>query len=212
MGVSRPSLREAIATLHDRGLLESRAGSGVYISNDLLARFSPALTQLFSNHEEALFDFIDFRTDIEGLAAERAARSGSDMDLQLVDSMFQKMVAAHDADDTELSAEHDAAFHLAIVEASHNVVMIHMMRSMFELLREGVFFNRQMMFRRRTTQDALLEQHRAINEGIQGRLPYQARAAMVAHLGYVRTALTAQREVERNETVARLRFEHETTR
>jgi GntR family transcriptional repressor for pyruvate dehydrogenase complex len=51
-------------------------------------------------------------------------------------------------------------FHLSIIEASHNVIMLHMMRSMYQLLQEGVFYNRQVMFKQRTTRDMLLGQHR----------------------------------------------------
>ena len=45
--------------------------------------------------------------------------------------------------------------------------MLHMMRSMYDLLREGVFFNRQVMFKQRTSRAALLDQHRAINTALQ---------------------------------------------
>ena len=48
------------------------------------------------------------------------------------------------------------------------------MRSMYELLREGVFYNRQVMFRQRTTRDELLNQHKAINTAIQERDPTAA--------------------------------------
>ena len=75
LGVSRPSLRDAISELADRGLLASRAGSGVFVAEVLGSAFSPALIDLFSTHEEAVFDYIAFRRDMEGMAAERAARS-----------------------------------------------------------------------------------------------------------------------------------------
>ena len=51
LGVSRPSLRDAIAELSDRGLLVSRAGAGVFVAEVLGSAFSPALTQLFASHE-----------------------------------------------------------------------------------------------------------------------------------------------------------------
>ena len=57
---------------------------------------------------------------------------------------------------------------MAIIEASHNVVMLHMMRAMYDLLRQGVFYNRQVMFKNRLTRDHLLDQHRAINDGHSG--------------------------------------------
>ena len=147
MGVSRPSLREALADLQERSLLVSKAGSGVFVADVLGSAFSDALVKLFASHEEAVFDYIAFRRDMEGLAAERAAQMGSDTDLQVIDMIFRKMEAAHTKRNPTDEAGLDADFHLAIIEASHNVIMLHMMRSMYQLLREGVFYNRQMMFR-----------------------------------------------------------------
>ncbi len=207
LGVSRPSLRDAVATLQEQGLLTSRAGSGIFVAEVLGSAFSPALTRLFATHDEAVFDYLSFRRDIEALAAERAARLGSDSDLKVIQATFDKMVSARTPEE---EAQLDAQFHSAIIEASHNVVMLHMMRSMFELLQTGVFYNRQVMFKQRTTKRALLDQHRAINDAIQARDPAAARAAIEAHLGYVEMALMDQKKAERNEVVARQRLAHET--
>ncbi len=212
LDVSRPSLREAVATLQDRGLLATRAGSGMFVSENLASAFPPALVQLFGNHDEAVFDYIDFRRDMESLAAERAAASATDIDLKVVDTVFAKMTAASAKRSPEEEAALDAEFHLAIVEASHNVIMLHMMRSMFVLLRQGVFYNRRIMFKQRTTREALLEQHRAINAALQARDPAASRAAVERHMDYVRVALTEHRRAERNESIARQRFEHEQSR
>ena len=212
LGVSRPSLRDAIADLQERGLLTSRAGAGIFVADVLGSAFSEALVQLFASHEEAVFDYIAFRRDMEGLAAERAARHASDTDLKVVDAIFHKMEAAHAKRDPSDEASLDAQFHLSIIEASHNVVMLHMMRSMYDLLRQGVFYNRQMMFKNRTTRDTLLDQHRAINVGLQARDPAAARAAVEAHLTYVENSLGEQVRAEKNEVVARQRFEHEQSR
>lgn len=212
MGVSRPSLREAIADLQARGLICSRPGAGIFVADVLGSAFSEALVQLFSSHEEAVFDYIAFRRDMEGLAAERAATLGSDTDLQVINAIFHKMESAHSKRDPSDEAALDAEFHMAIIEASHNIIMLHMMRSMFDLLRQGVFYNRQIMFKQRMTREALLDQHRQINIGLQARNPIAARAAVVAHLHYVELSLAAQIKAERNEAVAKQRFEHEQTR
>jgi GntR family transcriptional repressor for pyruvate dehydrogenase complex len=212
LGVSRPSLRDAVADLQGRGLLSSRPGAGIYVAEVLGSAFAPALVQLFASHEEAVFDYLAFRRDMEGLAAERAARLGSDTDLKVVEAIFRKMEGAHGKRDPSVEAALDAQFHMAIVEASHNVVMLHMMRSMYDLLREGVFYNRQMMFRQRTTRDMLLDQHRAINAALQARDPAAARHAVEAHMTYVEQALTESLRAERNEAIAQQRLEHEQNR
>lgn len=212
LGVSRPSLRDAIAELSEAGLLTSRAGAGVYVAEVLGSAFSPALVRLFASHDEAVFDYISFRRDMEGLAAERAARLASDIDLAVVGEIFAKMEAAHLKRDPSDEAKLDAQFHMSIIEASHNVVMLHMMRSMFDLLKQGVFYSRQVMFRNRTTREQLLDQHRAIQLALAARDPQAARAAVEAHMDYVAQSLTDQLRAERNEAVARQRLEHEKTR
>ena len=212
LGVSRPSLREAVAELQSSGLLTSRAGSGIFVADVLGSAFSPALIRLFGTHDQAVFDYLAFRRDLEGLAAERAAVMASDTDLKVIATIFARMETANTKRNGTGEAQLDAEFHMAIIEASHNVIMLHMMRAMFDLLREGVFYNRRIMFQQRTTRGALLDQHRAINEALQSRDPADARAAIISHLNFVETALAAQRRADRNEIVAQLRFEHEKQR
>ena len=212
MGVSRPSLREALADLSERGLLTAKAGSGVFVGDVLGSAFSPALVRLFATHQAAVFDYISFRRDMEGLAAERAARLGTDSDLKVIDTLFQKMEVAHRKRDPADEAQLDAEFHLAIIEASHNIIMLHMMRSMYELLREGVFYNRSIMFKQRLTRDNLLDQHRAINAALQDRDPAGSRAAIERHLDFVQSSLEGHQKAETNESFARKRLELETRR
>ena len=212
LGVSRPSLREAISTLQNKGLLTSKAGAGIFVADVLGSAFSQALVQLFAAHDEAVFDYISFRRDMEGLAAERAATLASDTDLQVIQTVFDKMEAAHAKRNPADEAQLDADFHLAIIEASHNVIMLHMMRSMYQLLREGVFYNRTIMFKQRTTRSDLLEQHRDINTALQARDAEGARAAVTAHLDYVEQALSDHQKFKKNEAIAQQRYVHEMSR
>lgn len=212
LGVSRPSLREAIADLQSRELLTSKAGAGVFVSSSLGASVSPALARLFSAHDEAVFDYVSFRRDMEGLAAERAAKFASETDLAVISSVFARMEAAHSKRSGQEEAALDAEFHMSIVEAGHNVVMLHMMRAMVGALREGILYNREAMFRQRTTRRVLLDQHRAIHEAIVQRHPEDARAAVENHLDFVESVLRGLRRAQHNEVVARQRLEHEAER
>ena len=81
LAVSRPSLREALSELQRAGLLTARAGAGIFVAEVLGSAFSPALMRLFSTNDEAVYDYLAFRKDLEGLAAERAARIGSDTEI-----------------------------------------------------------------------------------------------------------------------------------
>lgn len=209
LGVSRPSLREAVADLQNRGLVASRAGAGLFVTDVLGSAFSDGLVKLFARHREAEFDYIDFRRDVEGLAAARAARLATDTDLQVINSIFENMAAGQTRMSAADQAGLDADFHMAIVEASHNVVMLHMMRSMFELLREGVFYNRRAVFRQKKQRQILLDQHRAINDAIQTRDPPAARAAIESHMDFVKAALAAEQKSAEHDVIARQRLKHQ---
>lgn len=208
LGVSRPSLREALAELQASGLVNRRPGAGIFVAEVLGPAFSEPLIRLFSAHDEAVLDYIAFRRDMEGLAAERAARLGSKTDIAVIAEIFHQMETAHANRNGSDEARLDAAFHMAIVEAAHNLVMLHMMRAMYDLLREGVFLNRQAMFRQRTTRGALLNQHRAIFQAIRNRDAVAARTAVEAHLDFVERAMLDMRRSERNERIARQRLAH----
>jgi len=190
------------------GLLTRRAGAGVYVNESLDSSFSPALTKLFSRHFEAVYDYIAFRRDMEGLAAERAAERGSKTDLAVINALYQKMEKTPEG----LGADLDSDFHMAIIEASHNVLMVHMMRAMYDLLQQGVLYSRQVVIQVTNTRQDLLDQHRAINDAIQARNPAAARKAVEIHMDFVEQAYTALRQAEHNEGIARQRLDIEKQR
>ena len=90
--------------------------------------------------------------------------------------------------------------------------MLHMMRSMYDMLQQGGFYNRKVMFQQRTKRSALLDQHRDINTALQERDPERARAAVEDHIGFVRKALSDQLTAEKNEAIARQRLAYEKQR
>ncbi len=212
LGVSRPSLRDALDALELQNLLTTRPGAGVFVAEFLGSAFSAPLMRLFATHDEALFDYLSFRRDLEGLAAARAARLASDTDLKTIATIFAKMEAASRAADPENEARLDAEFHLSIIEASHNVVMLHMMRSMFQMLQAGVFYNRKVIFSQKTTRQTLLAQHRDIHLALAARKPDLAQEAVNIHLDFVTHAMRDHKRTEQNESVAKQRLEHERRR
>ncbi|MEM1162001.1 MAG: FCD domain-containing protein [Pseudomonadota bacterium] len=212
MDVSRPTLREALAELEAAGLVISRPGGGTFIADVLGSAFAPPLIELFARHDTALFDYIEFRRDVEGLAAAQAAERATQADLEIISSVFARFEAATAKRNQEEAARIDAEFHMAVVEAAHNVVMTHMMRSLYGLLVNGVFYNRQIIYSLRAGRDQLVHQHRAIRDAVAARDPARARQAVEAHLDYVGQALRESDRLRSREEIADLRRRHEELR
>ena len=212
MDVSRPTLREALADLEERGLITTRPGGGTFIAEVLGSAFAAPLIELFATHDTALFDYIAFRRDMEGLAAEHAAQNATDADLAVIDGAFRRMEEAAKKRNPDEEAALDAEFHMTIVEAAHNVVMLHMLRSLYDLLVRGVFYNRNVIYSLRERRSKLLDQHRAIRDGVVGRDPKAARAAVEAHLDFIAEALRDANRMRSREQVAALRQRHEELR
>lgn len=187
--VSRPSLREALEKLENRGLLKSGRGGATFVAPLLGEGFTEPLYSALASRPETTFDYLEFRRFVEGSAAYFAALRGTDVDRDLLRECFEKMEAAHGQDDSTDEAEADADFHLAVYEASHNLVMLHIMRSLSDMLRKDVFYNRAKLYQRQGVRELLLEQHRAVYQTVMAGDPDAAKAAAEAHIDFTRDAL-----------------------
>ncbi|KIL98121.1 Glycolate utilization operon transcriptional activator GlcC [Paramagnetospirillum magnetotacticum MS-1] len=187
--VSRPSLREALEKLEKRGLLKSGRGGATFVAPLLGEGFTEPLYSALASRPETTFDYLEFRRFVEGSAAYFAALRGTDVDRDLIRECFEKMEAAHGQDDSSDEADADADFHLAVYEASHNLVMLHIMRSLSDMLRKDVFYNRAKLYQRQGVRELLLEQHRAVYQTVMAGDPDAAKAAAEAHIDFTRDAL-----------------------
>ncbi|MDP2973120.1 MAG: FCD domain-containing protein, partial [Deltaproteobacteria bacterium] len=75
----------------------------------------------------------------------------------------------------------DADFHLAIAQATHNTIHMHIMSGIYDLLRESV----GRVFRDRAKIKKLLDQHYRIFNAIKNHSPDKARERTLEHLNYV---------------------------
>ena len=187
--VSRPSLREAIQKLISRGLLISKRGGGTYVQEAPKAAFVDPLLTLFRENPEYRFDVLEIRHALEGNAAWYAALRATDEDKRLIRERFECMVAQHGSTDPMDEARADAAFHLSIVEASHNLVLLHVMRGLFELLQNSISHNLDKLYTQPRVFEPLSEQHRTLMEAVIAGEPERARKAAQEHLAFVEDSL-----------------------
>jgi DNA-binding FadR family transcriptional regulator len=189
--VSRPSLREAIQKLISKGLLISRAGGGTYVQDTAQIGNDDPLITLFRENPEYRFDVLEIRHALEGTGAWYAALRATDEDKQLIRKRFDEMLAQHGSPDPMNEARADAAFHLAIIEASHNLVLLHVMRGLFELLQNSISHNLDKLYTQPRVFEPLSAQHRELMEAVIASEPERARQAAQEHLAFVEDSLKA---------------------
>lgn len=195
LDVSRPTLRDALRILERKGLLAGTHGRGVRVA-PLGAGLADPLIALLAEHAELADDYLEFRDIVESSAARLAADRATEVDLARLGACLARIEHAHAADDPMEEAEADAALHLAIYEASHNVVLLQIMRALSATLRRDVMQNRAHMFTIPSIRELLCSQHRAIAAAILARDPEAAAQAAHEHLAYLRRATRGIREAE----------------
>ena len=201
-GVSRPSLREAIQTLVAKGMLVSRQGGGNYVAQSMGSTFSDPLLQLLENNPEVERDLLEFRHTLEASCAYYAALRATAVDRERLKVAFDALQDCYARADEVSRAEEgaaDASFHLAIAEASHNAVLLHTIRGLFDLLKRNVVTNIGGMYKQRSeTRDMLIAQHRDLYLAIVEGRAQDAREVSSQHILYVQEVLEEVRqEVQR---------------
>ncbi|MCQ4322832.1 GntR family transcriptional regulator [Stutzerimonas stutzeri] len=200
-GVSRPSLREAIQKLAAKGLLVSRHGGGNFVAQSLGSTFSDPLLHLLENNADAQRDLLEFRHTLEGSCAYYAALRATDVDRQRLGEAFAALQDCYLREGVVTRAEEgaaDARFHLAIAEASHNAVLLHTIRGLFDLLKRNVVTNIGGMYAlRKETRTMLMHQHQELYEAIIARQANEAREVIHRHISYVQEVLAEGRQAAR---------------
>jgi GntR family transcriptional repressor for pyruvate dehydrogenase complex len=204
--VSRPILRDALKALEARGLIATRPGGGTYVGDVIGQVFSPPVLELISTHRKATADYLEYRREIEAVAAEYAARRATDDDRAMLARIMARMQAAHAAGDFEEEAAIDVDFHNAIGECAHNIILLHTLRACYRILSDGVFHNRLMIYRLPDARDRLLVQHRAIHDAVARGNPEAARTAAVEHIRFVEAAMVEAERTGDWQRVSKLRL------
>ncbi len=190
LGASRASLREALHGLTHAGRLETRRGSGHYLqAPPLAASLVAPLAPLMRQNPSYWQDVMEIRRALEAEAAYHAAMRATDEDRKKLAAQSAAITRAHEAGDPQEDARADAGLHLLIAEASHNLVLLQLMRGLFELLAASISHSLEKLYTRPQTFRTLARQHQALTEAILAGQPEQARRAALLHLDFVSATL-----------------------
>lgn len=175
LGVSRPSLREALVALEIDGSVEIRMGSGVYITAE--PRGNTTETRSLG---ESPSELMQARAALEGavilLAAARMTPETLEELRRIIDTMRSEVQAGRKP------IEQDRQFHLTIAAQSGNAVLRHLTGDLFDERHSPISAQFRARFENVQTWVSALEEHEAILAALEARDPLLAQSAMHAHL------------------------------
>ncbi|OWY30355.1 FadR/GntR family transcriptional regulator [Herbaspirillum robiniae] len=175
LGVSRPSLREALIALEVEGYIEVRMGSGIYVCPP-----APREGQIDLSSEEGPLELIRAREMIEGEVAYAAAKNASATQLDAIDQAFQLMIAHTDAGINPLEA--DRLFHIRVAEATGNSVLVGLVTQLFDARLGPLFKRLHSHFDSKVVWYEAIDEHALVIQALRERNAEKARAAMRRHM------------------------------
>jgi len=183
--VSRPSLREAIQRLESKGLLTRRQGGGTYVKEALREKLADPLFELLNTHPESQYDLLEFRHALEGFSAYYAALRGTADDFEKIKGCYRAIEAAQQDNNLEREIQNVALFYLSVVEASHNVVFMHLARGIKPLLEKNISDNVKKLYAYPEVAKKIHLHRLQLLDAILSKQPKVAQKASAQHLMYI---------------------------
>lgn len=199
LGVSRSSLREAIQKLESRGLLSSRQGGGTFVTDRLDADLMDPWLSAVGSQPGLQEDVLEFRELVEVQAAAWAAERATDADRVRLRRAFSYLEECYRQSPRAMQIDADVAFHQAIAEAAHNLLLGHLNANLLRLLHEHVRRNISAMQVTKEVAEQLMQQHAAMLDAILAADPAAAAEAARRHIAYVRERTRAAEQASQRQ-------------
>jgi DNA-binding FadR family transcriptional regulator len=175
LGVSRPSLREALIVLEVEGLLDVRVGSGIYV-----AQPSGRGTGVDIGSASGPFEVIRARWMIEGECAALAAKHGTDAQLRAIRRAHADLQREAKQHHNPLGA--DRAFHVRIAQATGNSALELVVQTLWDQRVGPLYRALEIKLEYPAMAGETLGEHKAVLDAILARRPAAARVAMRRHM------------------------------
>jgi len=175
LGVSRPSVREALIALEVEGFVEVRVGSGVYVVGP-----QPAEPPRELATDSGPFELIKARWLIEAECAAMAAKSATRAQVRAIEHALERMQRERKRNVMPLDA--DREFHLRIAEACGNSALALVVKTLWDQRTGPLFLRLEHHFDTPELWNHAIREHRDIVEAIARHDAAGARAAMRRHM------------------------------
>ncbi|HNX48598.1 MAG TPA: FadR/GntR family transcriptional regulator [Thermoanaerobaculaceae bacterium] len=193
IGVSRPSVRAGLQALAAMGVVDSRRGSGTYISTGPPVLSSGPLQLLAILHGIPRAEIFEARRVLEARTARLAVERAAGESLAEISEEVMGMFAS--TGDPQEFLLHDIRFHRAVARASGNMVL----SALVEMVSEIFYEQRKATAGLDRDLRISAEEHRRIYQAIRDRDPDAAERELDGHL---RASLERQERENRNHAQA----------
>jgi len=174
--VSRATVREAIRTLEQMKLVQSRQGNGTYVlASSEEALVQPLAAALFHEKDDIL-DIFYIRKSIEPYVAQLAAQNATLQDIKEMEKIMREQ--AEYIKQGENIVESDASFHGLLAKAAKNRVMERLLLALVDLLEQ----TREKYLQDDERAKKSLQGHQRILSAIKNGDCAAARKSMLRHL------------------------------
>jgi DNA-binding FadR family transcriptional regulator len=178
LGLSRSSLREALARLKAEGRTTSRRGSGTFVARSgptELVRMAPIASV------DDLLDWQELRIAIESEVASLAAERRTDADIAALQGSQSRLIERLLAGD--YAGREDADFHMALARAAQNPKLVDAVSSLTRHILGWIELTRvRNLLTPGERHEILAAEHQQIVDAVIGRRADEARAALRRHL------------------------------
>lgn len=183
-GVSRVSVREALAGLEAMKLIVVQHGRGAFVRESINDRYAGPFAKYLELHRDELIELLKIRGALDVLAAEEVVENASDADLdriQRAGADFERAAIAKKRDIADI-ARSDVAFHMSIAEAAGGSLLPNLLMQLNNVMSES----RAATLAREGQLSRSVREHKAIVSALQKRDRAAARRAVDRHMAGIR--------------------------
>ena len=182
MGVSRPSIREALSALEAMSIIESRPGSGNYVLRMPGPLDGSNAVHLIES-ESGCLEVMEAREALEPPVAAMVAKSGTPEGIERIRETIEEMRAHAAKDDFDAYFEADKAFHCALADATGNQLVAAALAPLINTMDQKVYreFTRHYYLKNVDDLEQVVDLHGEVLAAIEKRDEKTAFAKMVEH-------------------------------
>lgn len=181
LGISRNSVREAIRTLDNMGLISSQQGAGNFLTGNFENNLVESLSMMFLLNQIDYRQVSELRRALEMEALMLAIDNITDEEIQSLVKIISQLETDTEANNVVL----DKKMHYNIALASKNTLIINILQALSEVLDKFIVDLRREILSQEDSRKILMEAHNGMIESLITRDKNLAYESINKHFGII---------------------------